>query len=711
MRPSWDGAEEVIFRPVPRSPTTPLRRAEPVVLGLALGALAHLPIARWLGFPVGVDSVGPLLMRWVLGTAIGVGTGLCLGVLLGPQTRGGQAVERWWTAVCAAASAARVRWALLVAVAATAGYAGLAVTIFSGRPLLIDEVVQLLQTRIFEEGHLTRPVDAEPAFRSLMHVVDVAGKYFGQFPPGWSLLMLPFDLARVSWLAGPVLGGVAVLAYAAWLRMAERSDPTRVAALLLFALAPFTAFLAASHMNHVPALALCLVGAAATIRAVAGETPVPQRDRSLQSRVGYAWLAGAAFGAAATIRPVDAFAWCAPAGLWLLAASWPAWRGADGASRGARWLPLHFAAAAAIPAAALLWYNAQTTGSPLLFAYEQLWGPLHRLGFHDAPWGPPHTPARGLFNTHVSFLRLQTYGFEGLLPAVSMATGALIVWPRFSAADRYLAATAVLTTFFYFIYWHDGFFLGPRFAMGVWPFVVMWVARLPGAASVAFSWAPRASRIAAWSLVASCALGWPMQLPFRMTQYRQGLLTMRWDPEVEAARAGATGGLVFVREPWGARTIARLWSLGAPRVETEKLYRHTDLCRIELTVDSLARTGLRGTALTTAMWPLLADSSKLIRAPFSNDNSQKFDPSLAYPERCRRAVLEDAAGTTLLAPRLLARDGTTYVRSLGALDTLLLASQPNREAWLLTADPLVGARPTYVRLKRDSVWAVARGSE
>jgi hypothetical protein len=662
------------------------RRAEPLVLGLVLAVLAHGRVAVWLGKGEGVEAMEPLWRRWALGLAIAAGLGTVLTMLMPPESRAAQWLRAQWLRA-ARASDGRA-FAVTLATCCVVGYALVGRAVFAGRPLLIDEIVQMLQARIFQEGRLWRPVAAEPAFESLMLVVDVAGKWFGQFPPGWSVLLVPFDALGVSWLAAPVLGALAVLAFAAWQRAAEPDAATRFGGLLLFATAPFFVFLAASHMNHVPMLACVLLGAAATARVAAGAGVRP------------ALLAGAGFGVAATIRPFDALAWCAPAGLWLLGSTWRDAR--------RRWLLGWFCVAAGVPVLAFFWYNAQTTGHPLLFGYEQLWGPSHRLGFHDAPWGPPHTPARGLTLVHGAFVRLQTYGFEGLVPAVSAAVLGLVLWPRFSAADRYLAATAVLTTFFYFLYWHDGFFLGPRLYLGVWPFVVTWVARVPQAIARRWPTHPRLATGAAWALVVSPVVGWPSNLPFRLSQYSSGLLSMRWDPDVEAARAGATGGLVFVREPWGARSIARLWSLGAPRVDTEALYRKVDLCKLELRTDSLAALGMRGHALVQRLESLMADSSLLVRAPFGVDETARVQLGAAYPPRCLREVLEDAEGTTVLAPRLLARDGTRYVRSMGPMDTLLLAAEPGRPAFILRADTTIGARPVYVPLNRDSVWRTAR---
>lgn len=666
-----------------------IRRLEPAFLGVALAALAHVPVARWIGLGRGVEALEPNWSRWLVAGSIALGAGVVLAILAPGSSR----LVRWLLAGARAAGSDPRRWGLALGAATSLVTAGVAWEVFDRAPLLIDEIVQVLQARLFESGRLWRPVEPEPAFTSLMHIVDVDGKWFGQFPPGWSLLIAPFDALGASWLAGPAMAGVAAWGFTRWSAVAEPDAATRWAATLLFAFAPFVVFLGGSHMNHLPALALCLLGAGATGRGV-GASP---GGATWRPAVG----AGVAFGAAATIRPVDALAWCVPFGAWWLAATWR--------DRPRRAAPVAFALGAAVPVAGLLWYNAQTTGSPLLFGYEQLWGPSHRLGFHEAPWGPAHTPARGLRNLHVAMVQMQRYGLEGLLPSVSLATLALVLWRRLSAPDRALAAAAVMTCVLYFLYWHDGFFLGPRFYLPVWPLLATWIARLPRAVAGAWPSRPTVATVAGWTVAAGVVGGWPAQLPYRLAQYGEGMVSMRWNADVEAARAGATGGLVFVREPWGGRVIARLWRLGVSRVATERLYRHTDLCRMELATDSLAAAGLRGERLARALEPLLVDSARVRRAPFSIDDSQRWLPGSSYPPSCWRAVVETAQGTTPLAPRLLARDGTRYVRSLGPRDTLLLAAEPTRRAWLLTANPAVGSRPVYRPLDRDSAWRAARG--
>ena len=181
--------------------------------------------------------------------------------------------------------------------AAVAGglYATVARLIFHGRPLLIDEIVQVRQAQIFASGHLWLPVRAHPEFFSSLHMVDAAGKVYSQFPPGGPALLALGVLAGATWIVGPLCGVISVLAFASFARIAEPSRRIAVAATVLFGLAPFTMFMAGSHMNHVTALTCILIGAAALVHATAdpdvaggaGADPAP----GPRSRTRARWLA------------------------------------------------------------------------------------------------------------------------------------------------------------------------------------------------------------------------------------------------------------------------------------------------------------------------------------------------------------------------------------------------------------------------------------
>ena len=119
----------------------------------------------------------------------------------------------------------------------------IAVKVLSGRPLLIDEMIQVFQARIFAEGRLARVADVHPEFFSALHVVDVNGRVFSQFPPGGPLMLLPGVLAGAAWLTGPVFGAIAVVAFWYLVRSMDPSPSVALGAATLLAVAPFMAFM------------------------------------------------------------------------------------------------------------------------------------------------------------------------------------------------------------------------------------------------------------------------------------------------------------------------------------------------------------------------------------------------------------------------------------------------------------------------------------
>ena len=627
-----------------------------------LAGLSLFPIANWIPGGYAANWYGTALHLWLLGSFI-VGAFAVIGAFAGWRYQG--ILERLRAGFDAAPKPpAAVVGAALVA-AALAVYAATASSVFSRKPLLIDELIQLYQARIFEQGRLWLPSTGAVDLFGSLELVDLGGRVYGQFPPGGSVLLALGDLCGAAWLVGPVCGAVSVAAFVAFLRTTEPGRATRWAAAALFAFAPFTVFQSASHMNHGFSLAALLVATAALAKVVTAATPRPAL--ALASGLGY--------GFAATVRPVDAFAFALPAGVWYLA------RALRERSR-VRDL-LAAGVGVALPLALLFWYNARTTGAPLVFGYDVLWGKAHGLGFHSAPWGPVHTPARGLELVNLYFLRLQTYLFESPVPALLPALAALALAPALSAFDRLLLASSGLLVGMYFAYWHDGFFLGPRFVYPLVPVIALWTARLPGLVRGRFG--PGFGHrfvLAGYAVTALMALA--LQVPVRVGQYRNGLLPMRWDADRAAAAAGVRDALVLVRESWGAQLVARLWGLGLTRAEAEWVYPRVDACRLEDAVTEAERTGLRDQAALAVLTPLLRDSSRVVRSRYSLDGSERYLPGSPYAGRCATRLAEDSAGFTLYTPLLLAqRGGNVYARDLHARDTTLIRMYPGRPIFVL----------------------------
>lgn len=645
-----------------RTPFVAIRGAP--LVGIVVAALAFLPIANWIPGGNEVESYRSMAGEWLNGTAIVLGAAVVL-VILSKRIallRNATPFDR-----LATFSARRpLLTTVIVASLAALAYSIVAYVILGGRPLNLDEIVQVLQAQIFAQGRLSLPLSQHPAFFSSMNVVETQGRYFAQFPAGGPAMLMIGVLAGATWIVGPLCGALTVVAFATYLEVAEPRSGVALGALLIFAFAPFVAFVSGSHMNDVTSLMWTTVGIASMAAVVTSRSPRP----------AVAFLSGLAFGCAATIRPVDAFAFALPAGVWYLARALRARE---------RWLDAAPAAVGvAIPMATLLWINVHTTGAPLLFGYEALWGKVHNLGFHAAPWGTVHTPARGLELINIYFLKLQTYAYESPLPSLVPLIGALLLTRRLSALDRYLLAGSGLLVSLYFCYWFGGFYHGPRFVYFLMLPIALWTARFLPLLAERFGRGSTIHRAGIYALACAAVLALGISVPFRARLYAATYPTARFDADSAAAAAGVENALVFVRESWGAQMVARMWALGISRSDAEHLYWQADACQLEQGIHAAEQSGAHGQAALEALTPLMHPAGAVQPSPFSPDSSERYLPGTTYTPRCMTRIAEDRAGFTLFAPFLLAHGGgNIYARDLGEQNPLLMQQYPDRPVYLL----------------------------
>jgi len=664
-----------------------LDRVATAVAALLIAVLGFLPIANWISGGFSIPAWGDLFGGWWSGTGIGAGLSLVVVLLTRRvQTLPGQQL---FTATVRSYAAAPAAWSVAIALLALLVYLWIAQDVFSAKPLLVDEAAQVFQARIFAEGSLYRTAPQHPEFFSSLHILNLDGKVFSQFPPGGPAMLALGTLIGAEWTVGPVFGATSVLLFGALVRHLEPRPGVALAAILLFAFAPFAAFMSGSHMNHVTGLTWLLVGMVGLARVTS--RPVPRLRDGL--------LLGVGFGIAATIRPSDAFVFALPAGCWLLAraARSGSWQAVAGAVIGV-----------AAPVMALLAVNTASTGSPLTFGYAAYWGVAHDIGFHATPWGDQHTPARGLELLNLYFVRLQSYLFETPVPSLLPVIAAFALTRRMAAFDRYLFASASLLVGFYFAYWHDGYYLGPRFMFPLIPLFALWSAR--GFALVAEQWpSPRMKCGLGVGAAAALLIGLLVTAPARAEQYRKDLAIMRWNADGAARTAGITQALVFVRESWGAQLIARMWAAGVSPEQAEVQYRKSDACALEQALDRIETRGLRGPGAMAELLPLLADSARLVR---STTAGTRMLPGARYTGECVRRLREDDEGFTIHLPLLLAGRGqdVVYARDLQGHDSLLLMQYPVRFVYLLRPSR-PGAEPEFVALDRDSLMASWRKGE
>jgi hypothetical protein len=658
-------------------------RAAAVVLAI----LGFIPFAAFLNVGLEMPGLAAQLREWGTGTVLTLGIALLawLASRRGYWPTAGSALPHPWTL------GARL---VLVAVGSLMLYALVATVIFSRRPLLIDELAQLWQAQRYAEGHLWIPAPAHREFFSYLHLVDLGDKVYAQFPPGGPFMLWLGVMAGAPWLVGPVCGALCVWLFSRIARAAEpdASDRWVLGATLLFALAPFAVFMFGSYMNHVTALLWIMVAVVALVQLVE------------RGGLGWAFALGIGLGASATIRPLDAFAFALPAAIWLVARA--------GRDR-VRWTQNVVAGiGVALPFAAMMYVNLQTTGHPLRFGYEVLWGATHGLGFHAAPWGVPHTPLRGLAIAALYQWRLQSYLFESPFPSLVLPVAALFMARRVGALDRYLIASGALVIFFYFLYWHDGFYLGPRFVVPLLPVLILWAARFPRLFAQRVS-SPHLRAGMQGALLFGVVGAMIFNLPVRIASYRAGLTSMRVDYARAAEQAGVRNALVFVRESWGAQIVARLWAIGVSRAKGESIYRGVDACHLEVELAALERDGVRGEAAEARFAQLLArDSAFVIKSTLTPDPTERMRVDVQYAPVCMQRIAEDREGFLHYAPlRLVTTGGNIYARDLHERDSLLLAQFPSRPVYLLKRQGTrVDAALEYVPLRRDSLMASWRSA-
>jgi len=162
------------------------------------------PLANWVQTQRPAPWFPLVLSGWLSGSAIVVGFGVVLAIL-------SRRIQGLWreNALEAVSTWSRREdrlFGLTVGFVSLLLYALVASVVFSRVPISIDELVQLIQARIFAAGRLWQAASPEPEFYSVLNMVDANGRYYAQFPPGGPAMLALGLLVRAPWLVGPVCG-------------------------------------------------------------------------------------------------------------------------------------------------------------------------------------------------------------------------------------------------------------------------------------------------------------------------------------------------------------------------------------------------------------------------------------------------------------------------------------------------------------------------
>jgi hypothetical protein len=542
--------------------------------------------------------------------------------------------------------------------------------LFGLEPLTIDELSLQWQGRLLASGRLFAAAERIPEFFSTTQTAIVDGRWFTHFPIGPAALLSPGVAAGVPWLVNPLLAALgAVIVYR--FLAATTSELEARAVALLFASSPFVSFMAATQLDHVPAL-VAVWAAVAALPAWAAATD-PTRARR------FAAVIGAGLGMAATIRPYDAALSAAVIGLFQL-------REMRRNRALARSLVVQVLAGC-VPVALLLAANAATTGDPLTFAYDALNGHAHRPGFHVDPMGELHTPRRGVFNVSAYLLRLDATLLGWQVPALLLVIAALALQRRTTRWDELCLGLLGVLLVGYWYFWGEGRALGPRFLFTAAPVFLLYVARFAGALRERLT-RPLLRRAATLLVPIWILLGWLLPasvaqpngvwaLTRRATEHPVAMRLI--DRAIEEQRL--SNALVFVADGWHARLIARLSVLGARPFTAHKIVEYYDACMLQQLVDSAERMPAPPAERSRFVFATLDRAPRAVQVPgMSLADQLSFEPGRALTAVCAAelatAVSNGADYARHLPRNATDRDGrlagdVLYARDFGARNALL----------------------------------------
>lgn len=601
---------------------------------------------------------------------------LLLAVLWAASARWGDALDRAVDRLSASVMRIPRRSFVIAASVWTAAAAAfVSLYCFAGRGFTGDEMATAWHARMLLAGQLAIPAPAHPEFFDTVAMITRGPRWYSQYPIGAPMLLAAGLAVGAPWIVNPLLLGAATWQLHRFLSRAFGERLARAAA-ILFGLTPFVLVLGATQMSHAASLAL-------TVTALA--QLASWDDDAARHRMLHAAGIGLAVGAIALVRPLDAVLVALPIGVFQLLRL--------------RRAPARAATLAAelvaglVPVAILVYANARTTGSPFTFAYDVANGPTHRLGFHLDPNGELHTPRRGLVYASGYLMRFNRFLFEWPMPGLLVVCAVLLRLRRLTRWDSLLVALVASFLVGYAAYWYNGFFDGPRFLFPIAPVFVLYAARLPEAfADARIVPVRRGARL----LVPACVMcAWLLPLSFTSVPGRLGALRgqrtkLKTDVAAQARAAGLVNAVVFVRESWRGRLLARLRALGMGQFEAERTVNAIDACALQLALDAESAT-LQPT--DSAFLRVLERARGAGRATLQPGRvaEDRIARAAAGPDApsCREELASDTLGTMpyamFLREQRVVRGGklggpVVYARDLGKRDTLLRAEYGER-AW------------------------------
>ena len=324
-------------------------------------------------------------------------------------------------------------------------------------PHVQDSVAYLFQAKILAGGafNVRPPPAAVQSFFSEQFVPMFHGKWFAQYPPGHSVMLMLGVLAGAPWLVGPLLASLSLGCIFLLGRRLYGAGVGLLAALLGLA-SPLWLFLGSEFMSHSTGLFFAATFLICFARAD-GEDASP------------VWPLLAGFLAAMLFitRELTAVGVVGPFVLYVILFRRQMWR--------RRLLPA--LGGAAVPLGFMLFYNWIQMGSPFTSTYLA-WDRSFGIGFGHSPANNgDFTPADGVWNAYqnLSMLLPQLYGWPyGVALALAFSPFILGAARRW---DYLLLASFAGLVIAHAFYWAPGLMYGPRYYYEALPSLLLLTSR------------------------------------------------------------------------------------------------------------------------------------------------------------------------------------------------------------------------------------------
>ncbi|MFT5695119.1 MAG: hypothetical protein ACI9QQ_001094 [Myxococcota bacterium] len=369
---------------------------------------------------------------------------------------------------------------------------GLAYFILDPIPHIPDGYAYVFQAKIFTLGKFYADTPALPDFFPAPWSVNLDGRTFSVFPPGWPIVLSLGVALGQPWLVNPVLAGLCL--FAMWHLWRELFDVRRANfALLLCAVSPFFLFMSAGFMSHNASLLASTVFVLGFLKSV--------RKQS----IGWGVVAACAIAFHILVRPVSAaFVW-GPTVLFFALFQ---------RSR-ASWIATALSIVGSGFGSALYGiYNRILTGEwgvpPLYFL-----APANRYGFGadiGLPWASSFpTPGHDLFraaqnlNFNMTVMNSDLFGWP--LASLSFVLVCLL-FGRLAWQHKFCAAVVAAFVVSYAGYWYNGVAFGARFYYCLLPYLaILTVEGIRTTPRLLLELVPRMDERSARTLVTTVVLG------------------------------------------------------------------------------------------------------------------------------------------------------------------------------------------------------------